>query len=104
MKRSLQAVGLFGVLAIVIPAILIWINFASGTPDCNFEASLQFLGCVVSHQKELAGALIGAWGTVLAGWLAWASVQGQLVAARKGDIRSRLNQLGEEAAAFDEFQ
>jgi hypothetical protein len=100
---TLQALGLFGVLVIGLPAILIWINSAA-TPDCNFEPSFRFLGCLIFHQKEFAGALIAAWGTILAGWLAWAGVQGQLVAARKEDIRSRLNQLLGEGAAFDRFR
>lgn len=42
----------------------------------------KWFGCVIANHENLAGGLIGAAGTLFAGWLAWTAVQTQMADAR----------------------
>lgn len=53
---------------------------ASGYCDFKFP---KWFGCVVASHENLAGGLIGAAGTLFAGWLAWTAVQTQIADARE---------------------
>jgi len=43
----------------------------------------KWFGCVLSNHENLAGGLIGAFGTVLAGLVAWIAVQNQIAVDRE---------------------
>jgi hypothetical protein len=87
-------------LALVF-ALLAGAEFAM-IPTSNGYCELKFpkwLGCVVANHENLAGGLIGAAGTLFAGWLAWTAVQTQMTDARERAQADRIEV--EELLSFD---
>lgn len=50
---------------------------------CDFDLPAGGVGCYLRQYGDLAGGLLGAAGTIFAGWIAWLGVQGQI---KKGEI------------------
>jgi len=98
-KLKAIAAGL-SLLAFVF-AILAGAEFAM-IPTSNGYCELKFpkwMGCVVANHENLAGGLIGAAGTLFAGWLAWTAVQTQMTDARERAQADRIEV--EELLSFD---
>jgi hypothetical protein len=53
------------------------------TPAISKMQLPKWLGCLLRSRENLAGGLIGAGGTILAGWVAWLAVQKQINSARE---------------------
>jgi hypothetical protein len=57
--------------------------------QCALEFPRWF-GCAIANHENLAGGLIGASGTIVAGWIAWIAVQSQIAADREIATRADL--------------
>jgi hypothetical protein len=84
------------VFAILAGAEIAMIPTSNGYCDLKFP---KWLGCVVANHENLAGGLIGAAGTLFAGWLAWTAVQTQMSDARERAQADRSEV--EELLSFD---
>ena len=79
-KAIIAALGLtVFVFAILAGAELAMTPTTTGYCDLKFP---KWFGCVIANHENLAGGLIGAAGTLFAGWLAWTAVQTQMAEAK----------------------
>src|ERR1700722_4097915 len=75
MHTKQKAVALATSLILVVFFIL---AFADSGTKCSIEPNFSYLSCLLREFRDLAGGLIGAAGTIFAGWLAWSAVRAQI--------------------------
>jgi hypothetical protein len=87
MKRWHQTALLALSIFVFIVAVLALAQMGAAT-----RCALQFpkwIGCVLASHENLAGGLIGAGGTLLAGWIAWMAVHKELAFTAANDATER---------------
>ncbi|MFG1398445.1 hypothetical protein [Roseixanthobacter pseudopolyaromaticivorans] len=78
------------VLALLICSVGLLLHLADDRAHlCDFALPAGGIGCYLRQYGDLAGGLLGAAGTIFAGWIAWLGVQGQIA---KGEIAFLHNQ------------
>jgi hypothetical protein len=100
-KRVFSKGSLFSFLLAIILVGLTWCALLVANLEhttCRFYAA----PCLLNAYKELAGALLGAAGTIFAGWLAWLGVQSQLVEQRRANVVAERSFLISERARLDQ--
>jgi hypothetical protein len=97
MKRWMQGI-LLGAVLLGTTALLLAAALAWGSPahPCKISGPM-IVGCVLGNFEALASGLLAADAALLAGWLAWSTVQGQMkadsnrAAARAKDVARALH-------------
>ena len=107
MSRKVEGILLgFGILAAV--TVILAGADAGSASHCAVPLP-KWVGCVLALHEGLAGGLIGAGGTIFAGWLAWSGVREQIqserelsTAAERGNLGAILAEMGELFDVFNE--
>ena len=73
-----RSIAVFTLIWTSIYTILIFSNFWQPEPDQCKWVFPKILSCLLTKNDGLSGGLIGAGGTIFAGWLAWAAIQQQI--------------------------
>lgn len=82
-RTVLTGLLLFIFLLAFVFAVLASAELAMLVPQGGGRCELKFpkwLGCAIANHENLAGGLIGAAGTLFAGWIAWTAIQMQVAA------------------------
>lgn len=80
--RKIKGIFLAVGLSVFVIGILTLAESSSKEPSCFLHAYLWYVPCLLNVYRDLAGALIGAAGTVFAGWLAWEAIRYQTSLAK----------------------
>jgi hypothetical protein len=116
MHASKRVYGLLlavGMATTVIGLTLI-AEFRAPHPECSWQFP-KIIACALAAHENLAGGLIGASGTIFAGWLAWSAIQEQIALERSlatwredeskhavvSDLRAALEQINQLWRAVD---
>lgn len=71
------------IIALVLLMFVYVTLLVAATTDANGVCTRIDIGCLMRTYQDLSGGLIGAAGTIFAGWLAWLAVQSQLAHDRE---------------------
>ena len=74
-----RSIGVLALMWMAVYGILIFSNLWQQEVDQCKWVFPKILSCLLTKNDGLAGGLIGAGGTIFAGWLAWAAIQEQIV-------------------------
>jgi len=104
--RIVQALALLSILLAFVLVVVLLAEY--GDAKCKVADFLNFSSCLLRTRPELSGSLIGAAGTIFAGWIAWVGVQSQIlrqeranILAEAGILRARKAEIENEIYALN---